>query len=357
MANVFINGAGGFIGTNLVEHFVAAGHQVTACGREGTDLSIAEKVGATIVRADITDVDALKKAMKDHEVVINVVGIFDMRASNELLEKVNHVGVINICEAIKDINVKRLVQLSTVAVYGPLTTVPAKEDADKRPNNGYGRTKWAGERVAFEAGKKYGFEVTAVRPTLVYGPRGHYGHADYLAISAILANEKKKGLPMVATGPLVQNVHIADVCGAVETIAFHKDAAGEAFNIVDDEPLTVAEFMGEIYSAYGLTPSFKIPYIPRLWSIMMAGLVKVLPQSVPFLERRIAGQWNKVVKKNGLKPMLKPRLDKDFLHFIMGDLIFDNSKIKGLGYKLKHPSYKKGLAETVKWYRQEKWLP
>ena len=107
---VLINGAGGFIGAHLVEHFLREGHKVTASGRPKTDLSLVEKAGASIVRADITDKSTLVPILKGQDVVVNVGGIFDMTASREVLERVNHYGVRTLCEAVKETGVARVRQ-------------------------------------------------------------------------------------------------------------------------------------------------------------------------------------------------------------------------------------------------------
>ena len=357
MAKVFINGAGGFFGSHIVEEFAREGHKVTACARQNTDVSVAKKAGAKIVHADVTDPESLRKVIAGHEIVVNVAGIFDMSAPAEFLYKINHAGTRNVCEAVAQVGCKRLVQVSTVAVYGPSKDDPCREDSEKHPIHAYGKSKWAGEQVAFEYGRAHGFEVTAIRPTLVYGPRSQYGHAMYLGYFALLAHRGFKKLPMIGGGPRTHQVHIQDVRRAARLVAFHENAPGEAYNVVDDHPVTVKEFATPLLAAYGLGIAFEIPYVPAVWRSMLAALLAVLPREMPILNRRLEQQWREMATAKGLVTPFVPRLDKDFMSFVGSDFVLDNAKIKSLGFTLDYPDYRDGMAETIEWYRQARWMP
>jgi nucleoside-diphosphate-sugar epimerase len=357
MANVFVNGAGGFFGSHIVEHFVREGHAVTACARPTTDVAIAQAAGARIVRADVTDPQALRKVIAGHDVVVNVAGIFDMATPAETLYRVNHAGTRNVCEAVAQTGCGRFVQISTVAVYGPPVETPCREEAEKRPNNAYGKSKWAGEQVAFEYGRDRGFPVTAIRPTLVYGPRSQYGHAMYLAYFALQAARGVTKFPMVAPGPRTHQVHIRDVCRAAALVAFHPKAAGEAFNVVDDRPVTLKEFFEPIFDAVGIRIPFEIAYVPVLWRGILKTLLAVLPQKMPLLNRRLERDWKKLAADKGLVTPFAPRLDKDYMYFVYGDVVFAGEKIKALGFVPEYPDYRAGMTESIDWYRRERWIP
>ena len=357
MAKVFINGAGGFFGSHIVEEFVREGHKVTACARPRTDVSIAEKAGAKIARADVTDAASLRKVIDGHEIVVNVAGIFDMSAPAEILYKVNHAGTRNLCEAVAQVGCKRLVQISTVAVYGPSREDPCGEDAEKHPNHPYGKSKWAGEQVAFEYGRAHGFEVAAIRPTLVYGPRSQYGHAMYLAFFALLAHRGQKKVPMIDSGPRTHQVHIQDVRRAAHLVAFHPKAAGEAYNVVDDHPVTVKEFAMPILDAYGLGIAFEIPYMPPVWRGILSTLLAILPRDMPIINRRLESQWKEMATAKGLVTPFAPRLDKDYMLYVARDFVLDNAKIKSLGFAFDYPDYRTGMTEAIAWYRQARWMP
>jgi hypothetical protein len=61
--------------------------------------------------------------------------------------------------------------------------------------------------------------------------------------------------------------------------------------------------------------------------------------------------------EHSLVPMLKPRFDPGFTAFGRGDYDFDNSKIKALGYELRHPVFKDGWNESVRWFEDHGWIP
>jgi len=58
-----------------------------------------------------------------------------------------------------------------------------------------------------------------------------------------------------------------------------------------------------------------------------------------------------------LSDALVPDFSRDFMSFMLGDRVYDNSRIKELGYKLRYPDSREGMRETFKWYQKNRWLP
>lgn len=52
-----------------------------------------------------------------------------------------------------------------------------------------------------------------------------------------------------------------------------------------------------------------------------------------------------------------PRLDRDLLSFLLGDRVYDNTRLKDLGFTFRYPDPRKGFSDAIKWYQKNKWLP
>jgi len=357
MAKVFINGAGGFVGSHIVEAFCREGHQVTASDIQGADFSIPKKAGAKIVPADITDPKAVKEVVAGHDVVVNVAGIFDLAAPRELMEKVNVQGVRNMCEASLDNGVSRFVQLSTVGVYGKPEKTPCSEPDPKNPVDNYGQTKWLGEQEAFRYHREKGLPVTALRPTLIYGPRSQYGQAMYIGLFSLMKHRGRKGIAMVDSGPLTHHAHVEDAGRAVLLLAEKDQAVGRAFNLADDAPITFREMMEHTLEPLGMKIGKTIAYKPWLWQSLIKTARVLIPGNLSPLQNLVSRRWQEVVSECSLTGDLRLRLDVNWMLYCQDDMVYDISQIKELGLKLAYPTFKEGVAQTIEWYRDNRWIP
>lgn len=355
---VFLNGAGGFIGSHLVEKLVEAGYEVTAVDVPNADLSFAKNLGCKVAFATLDDVDAIKKAMEGCDIVVHTAAIFNFAVPMEEIWKVNVDGTENVCKVATELGVKKFVMFSTVGSYGRPVRVPCKEDDPKNPRNPYEITKWKSEQVAFEFHKKHGLPVFAVRPTLVYGPRSRYGVIQYLcALTLFKIQRPDKRIPLVKGGPKTHMVHVEDVARAVVFLMERDDVIGEAYNIVDDGPLSVEEYMLTLLDAVGLKAGFRIPYIPPLWRAVAQFMANRGHRFINRLNQRIRSGWERVVKEYDLVPAFNPELHLDWFLYASGDHWYDNTKLKSLGFELKHPRFAEDLKSVVEWYRENRWLP
>src|SRR3990172_8329341 len=194
MEKVFINGATGFVGSYIVEAFAEAGkYKIRGGDRPGANFDTLKKFDVEVIPGEVNDVETIEKQVAGMDIVVNVAGLFDFGLPYDVLDSVNHVSVHNICKATlhKAKNVKRFIQISSVGCYGKPKTNPCKEEDPKRPRNNYEKTKWLGEQAAFSYHKEQGLPVTAICPTLVYGPKSKYGHAMFIALFAL---QKARGM-------------------------------------------------------------------------------------------------------------------------------------------------------------------
>lgn len=356
---VMVNGATGLVGLSIVDAFLEAGHTVRASDRVGSDFSELEKRNLEIIPADVDDLEALGKTVSGMDVVVHVAGLFDFAASPELLDKINHQGTRNICEAVlkEAPDITRFVQVSSVGVYGKPVRCPAKEDDPKRPRNPYEASKWKGEMAAFEYHKKHGLPVTAIRPTLIYGPRAKYGHAIFISALSLQKASGRDTMYGLRSGPKSSHVHVEDVGRAALLVAEKDGSVGNAYNVADPNPIEGHVFIKALAEPLGMQVKEVIPYIAPLMAVT-GTILSLLPNWIyNKISDRLGKRWDKLREERGLSDALRLRLDRDWTGYMTGENFYDVTKLKELGMQWKWPDAKEGLRATIEWYKDKEWIP
>lgn len=354
---VLVDGAGGFLGSHVVERLCRSGFRVRATDLPASNLRWAEAAGADVVALDLANPEGVLDVVRGVRFVVHVAGLFDYSLPAAVLRLANVETTRNLCEACKRAGVERFIHVSSIAVYGRPRTRPVREDHPLQPNNLYALTKIRGEEVALGYHQAHGLPVLAVRPAGIYGPRSRYGQVHLFALMSLLQARGRKTLPAFRGGPAMHHVHVEDVARAIELLLRAPVSFGEAYNVGDDTPLTQGDFVRFAMRQAGLSIPVVLPYSTRLfWSGIR--LLLALPESAwRRFNTALARAWETVVESRGLEPAVRPRLDRDFLGYMNADYVLDTGKINALGFTLKHPSTLEGMARTLAWYRQERWLP
>ena len=142
-----VTGACGFIGSHLIRYLAARGWSVRAIDVHPPAGPLPSNIEYRA--CDIRDEQALKRALEEVGYVFNLASVhLDVHATYEQFASVNVRALERIVELSAASGVSRLVQVSSVGVYGHVASPPAKEDAPLHPENDYERTKAAGEEVA-----------------------------------------------------------------------------------------------------------------------------------------------------------------------------------------------------------------
>lgn len=177
-----MTGAGGFIGSHLVEALVRTGTKVRAlvrynsAGRRGQldDLPPDALRSVEVIAGDVTDVACVQTAVRGCEVVFHLaalIGIpYSYRAPQSYV-RTNVDGTLNVLEACRAHGVSRLVHTSTSEVYGSPQTLPITESHPLNPQSPYAATKAAADLMALGYRASFGLPVVVVRPFNTYGPR------------------------------------------------------------------------------------------------------------------------------------------------------------------------------------------
>ena len=179
---VLVTGAGGFIGSHVVEAFVRAGAEVRAFAlynsRGGSgmlDRCAADVAGKfEVVAGDVRDFGAVRAAVKGCSSVIHLAALiaipYSYLAPDAYIET-NVRGTLNILQAARDFNVDRIVHASTSEVYGTARFVPITEEHPLQAQSPYAASKIASDQLAFSFHHSFDLPVAVVRPFNTYGPR------------------------------------------------------------------------------------------------------------------------------------------------------------------------------------------
>jgi UDP-glucose 4-epimerase len=181
-APVLVTGADGFIGSHLVERLVAGGASVRAfclynsMGSAGwlDDIDPAMRAHVDIRFGDIRDARLVAEATAGVEVVFHLAALISIPYSYAAVESyldTNVRGTLNVLEAAKASNVRRVIQTSTSEVYGTPAELPIRETHPMQAQSPYAASKVAGDQLALSYQRSFGLPVVVLRPFNTYGPR------------------------------------------------------------------------------------------------------------------------------------------------------------------------------------------
>jgi len=351
-----VNGAGGFLGLNVVRELVRQGWKVRATDLPQVKLDHLRKdFGVETVGADLLDIEQCRDLLRDVTHVFNVVGLFHFAATREQLFKANVKATEMMCRAAVEAKVQKFVHVATIGVYGKLGKDPVDENWPHNPKNDYEETKEQGEAVAFSFFKNHGLPVVSLRPTVIYGPRSRYGIATFISTFAMMRYFGVKEAVRIPGGPKLSNVHVEDVARALVHLA-GKGTVGLAYNCADDTPMAWGDMAVFIAEEFGIAPS-RIVNVPGQALQLVGRIVDYVPERwLTGPRKRIDRGWAEMVKA-GVKDYLKPSLDLDFLGYLRSNHILDTSRLKSTGFRFNYPSTLDGLRQSIEWYRENGWLP
>jgi UDP-glucose 4-epimerase len=197
---ILITGGAGFIGSHIVDQYIAAGHEVAIVDSmwdEGGGKPSNINPAARFYHADITDkselariFDEVKPEVVNHHAAQHSVAV---STKNPTLDaRVNILGLINVLTNTSRVKARKIIFASSGATYGTPVRLPLDEDTPQRPESPYGITKMTAEHYLRFWHDTYDLNFTIFRYGNVYGPRQDpNGEAGVIAIFAkhFLAHE------------------------------------------------------------------------------------------------------------------------------------------------------------------------
>ena len=253
---ILVTGGAGFIGSHLVDRYLAEGHDVVVVDNLATGRRRNLNPKAAFHEVDITDFDALLTVAEQEQpqLINHHAAQMDVRrsvAEPQFDARTNIIGTINVIEAALAVHAAKIIFASSGgAIYGEPERIPADESHPLRPISHYGASKLAGEVYLELYGRLRGLKYTILRYANIYGPRQNpQGEAGVNAIFAglMLAGERPT---IFGRGDKTRDyVYVGDIAQA-NVLALDR-ADGEVLNIGTGVQTTDQEVYDAVAAAVG----------------------------------------------------------------------------------------------------------
>ncbi len=261
---VLVTGGAGFIGSHVVDAYVAAGHEVAVLDDFSTGILANVNRQAELLKLDVRNKEGVAAAIAAFrpDVVNHHAAQAEVPksvADPGLDAMINIVGGLNVLKASVEAGVRKFIFISTGgALYGEPDVIPADEDHPVRPLSPYGTSKVSFEQYLGTFKRTFGLDYTVLRYANIYGPRQDF-HAEEGRVIAVFASRMLAGKPVTIDGDGEQArdmLHVADVAVANIT-ALHRGAGG-TYHISTGTPVTINELFRKlaILTDYKVEPKF-----------------------------------------------------------------------------------------------------
>ena len=242
-----VTGGAGFIGSNLVEALLEAGHAVRvldnfSTGKRENLAPFMDDI--ELIEGDIRSYHVVQQAIEGIEVVLHQAALPSVpRSINDPIttNEVNVIGTLNVLEAARKTGVIRVVYASSSSVYGDAPELPKHEEMTPNPLSPYAVSKLAGETYCRVFSKIYGLETVSLRYFNVFGPRqdpdSQYSAVIPRFIQAMMTGERPH---IFGDGEQSRDfTYVANVVQANLLAAAAEGASGLVLNCACNERITL----------------------------------------------------------------------------------------------------------------------
>ena len=264
-----LSGGAGFLGLHLARRLLADGHQVRSLDvvpldDAGLEQSVQE------LRADVRERDRVRELVAGADVVVHAAAALPIQASRESIRSVNVAGTENVLQEARDADVKRVVFISSTAVYGVPEKHPIEEEDPLVGVGWYGESKIDAEGLCRVAA----VETTIVRPKTFIGP-------ERLGVFEILFDWIREGRRIYILGKgynRYQLLAVEDLVDAIVRAGTVPEAARQTFNIGATEFGTVRDDLQALIDHAGSTSRLQpVPVRPAEIALRALELLRVSP--------------------------------------------------------------------------------
>lgn len=260
MSKVLVTGAGGFIGSHVVEGLVRAGRTVKALVRYNSTSSRGwlSELGSEVlkhvevVHGDVRDGDSLRASLRGCGEVVHLaalIGIPYSYSSPSSYVATNISGTLNVLQAVRDLELDRMVHTSTSEVYGTALFAPITEEHPLQAQSPYSATKIAADQLVLSFWRSFSTPVVIIRPFNTYGPRQSLRAVVPTIISQVLLGNSN--LELGSLTPTRDLTFVTDTAQAFVAALDSPVALGEVIHLgtgfeisIGDLANLIAELMG-----------------------------------------------------------------------------------------------------------------
>ena len=307
--NILVTGGAGFIGSNFVKYMldkypdynITNLDKLTYAGNLENLRDIESKPNYTFVKGDICDKNVVNDLAMNSNCIINFAAETHVDRSIQdasLFVETDVLGTYQLLETARKYECSYF-QISTDEVYGSIVNGSFKEGDPLEPNSPYSASKAGAEMLVRAYNKTYGLNTLVTRSSNNFGP---YQYPEKLIPVIILNALQNKRIPVYGDGKNIRDwIYVADNCRAID-IVLHKGKAGGVYNVGGGNEYTNLEIVHMILDILDKTHDL-----------------------IEFVEDRPGHDWRYSV---------------------------DTTKMRELGWA-PEVDFKRGLIETVSWYRDE----
>jgi nucleoside-diphosphate-sugar epimerase len=326
---ILITGASGFLGGHVVNACLRRQWAVTVLSRPGSKTRALEERDIPVICSDPADIDCLRRAVTDMDVVIHCAAkIGDWGPHEEyIIANVDNLRVL--LDACKGQALSRFIHISSLGVYaarhhhGTDESVPPAENH----RDGYSRSKALAEKLVLQYYHDFGVPAVVLRPGFIYGP------GDRTVMPRIIENLRQRTVryPGAKGARALNTIFVRNLVDAILLAIDNERAVGQVYNLTDGEFVSKRRFIEKVADAFGL------PYpnlTPPLW-----------------LARLVTWSAEAIAKRKGATEA--PNFNFTRLKFMGYNLDFSIDKARReLGYQPR-VNFDDAMAETMAWYRSE----
>ena len=321
---VLVTGAGGFLGSHLVERLLADGHSVRALVRPANVPRWLGERGAELLVGDVTAPGTQSAAVADRDWVLHVASLVtQVNVPDSEYFRINAVASEALARRAAEAGARKFLYVSSSSVYPPNTGALLDEHSPLAPEDAYGRSKAEAERLLAAWSAKCGVPLVIVRPSRMYGPR------DRSIVKIFRAIARRR---FALVGPCTAQCDFLYVTDLVAALIAAVERGAGLYVIGGPDRVSVRRFFEEIAAALRRRlPLLRIPETPAMAA-----------------SRLIAALWGAV----GREPPIAPKR----LAFFRDTRLVDSRRARReLGYDPR-VGVTEGVRATAEWYRAAGWL-
>jgi UDP-glucose 4-epimerase len=264
--NFLITGAAGFLGATLANRLAWEGQQVRGLDDLSTGDPNALHPEVLFTRGDVNDRPKLWTLLQDVDCVYHLAARVSVPESVLYPREYNAVnvgGTVSLMEAMRDVGVRRVVLISSGAVYGDQQAQPLKESAHPNPRSPYAVSKLAAEYYVRTIGQLWGLETVSLRVFNAYGPGQHLPPSHPPVIPYMLRQSVRGGTIIIhGSGNQTRDyVYVDDVVNAMVAASTAPNINNQVINVGSGVETSVRELVNIVQQAAG--NQAEVVYNPR----------------------------------------------------------------------------------------------
>lgn len=264
MAKILVTGGAGFIGSHIVEHFYQTDEVFVLDNLRSGFLKNIESFNVNFIEGSITDEELVKKVTEGVDYIFHLaalVSVPESMSKPQLTVEINTTATLNLLEAARQNQVKKIVLSTSAAIYGDNPVVPKLETMFPEPKSPYAVTKLDGEYYFKMFSEEYNLPTVCLRYFNVFGPRqdpkSQYAAAVPIFIDKAIKNED---ITIYGDGEQTRDfIFVKDIVKA--NVAVAQNSATGVYNVARGGRITINDLARKIIQQTG--SKSKINYEPE----------------------------------------------------------------------------------------------